>query len=83
MEDKKDFKNINQVLKFHRTKNGYSFRKLAEILEERYEVKVGKSTIFRIEMNNFKISADLLFILADLYNINLNELKKFFVKNKH
>ncbi|BDR56592.1 hypothetical protein KIMC2_11540 [Xylocopilactobacillus apis] len=82
MKNKENFKNINQLLRYSRIKYGYSVRQLTQILTDEYNIKTGKSTVSRIEIDDFPISASMLYALADLYNLDLPFLRKYLLKKR-
>lgn len=79
MNTDKRFKNINQLFKFERLNHGYTFQSLTEILQTKYEIKLSKTTLFRIENDGFPVNASVLYTLCDFYDINLNSLKPYLI----
>lgn len=75
--------NIRIILKDQRLQNHYSIRQLSFILNNRYHIKASKSTIQRLENSNTAISAQLLCALADLYELDLEELKGIILKSSN
>lgn len=53
---------------------GLSAEKLARILAERYAYRIDSTTLTKIETGDSRPNVDLLFILCDLYRVDLNSL---------
>ncbi|RHW52387.1 hypothetical protein DS831_03420 [Bombilactobacillus bombi] len=74
---------INQLLCKERKKQHLSVRKLAEIIQIKYDYFVSKSTLNYIEQPGKGIDAKLLFILIDYYQLDIVKIQNIFLAEKN
>lgn len=65
-------------LRYLRTSvRGYSAHKLAELLQLRFGYRIDSTTLTKIETGDSRPNIDLLFLLCELYEVDMNTLIDF------